>query len=147
MKQCKRSIALLLAAVCTLLCLACCLPAFAESGETQEHTHDYVAVTVIAPTCVEPGLRRYICSCGAVDAARDEEIAPTGHRWGPWKTVIEATTEQEGLKERTCITDPEHKEYKTIPKEEPSRFSQFFQNLLARIKALYDRIISVFYRD
>ena len=147
MKQCKRSIALLLAAVCALLCLACCLPVFAEGSEPPAHVHDYVAEITIAPTCTEPGLRRYVCACGAVDTARDEEIPATGHRWSAWTTVTEATTEQEGLKERTCLNNPEHKEYKTVPKEEPSRFSVFFQNLLARFKALYDRIISLFYRD
>lgn len=147
MKHCKRSIALLLAAVCTLLCLACCLPAFAADDDPTEHTHEYTAVTVIRPTCTEPGLRRYICSCGDVDETRDEEIPATGHRWGPWTTVVEATTEQEGLKERTCINDPSHKDYKKVPKVEPSSFSLFFQKLLARLKGLWDRIFALFYRD
>ena len=147
MKQCKRSVALLLAAVCALLCLACCLPAFAVDGGMQPHEHVYEARTAISATCTESGLRRYVCVCGAVDTARDEEIPATGHRWGAWTTIREASAEQEGLKERICLNDSEHREYKTVPKEEPSAFSQMFQNLIARIKALWDKIFSWFFRD
>jgi hypothetical protein len=146
MKSVKKAMAILLAAICVLSCLTVCLFVFAEDGET-EHTHNYVPVTVIRPTCTEEGLIRYICSCGAVDESQDTPIAATGHRWGPWTTIEEATTEREGLKERTCINDPSHKEYKTIEKVQPSEFSQFFQNIIARFKALFDRIFSLFYRD
>ena len=147
MKISKRMLAVLLAALCALSCLSVCLFAFAEGTDDPEHVHEYAAVTVIKPTCTEEGLVRYICSCGAIDESRDTPIKATGHRWGPWTTVIEATTEQEGLKERTCINDPSHKEYKKIDRLEPSEFSKFFQNLLARFKALFDKIFSLFYRD
>ena len=146
MKIGRKTLAVLLAALCILSCLTVCLFAVAEDGET-EHTHNYVAVTVIQPTCTEEGLVRYICSCGAVDETRDTVIQASGHRWGPWTTIVEATTETEGLKERTCINDPSHKDYKTVPKVEPSGLSTFFQNIVARFKALFDRIFSLFYRD
>ena len=146
MKPVRKTMAILLAALCVLSCLSLCLFTFAE-GEEPEHVHEYVAVTVIQPTCTEEGLTRYICSCGAVDASRDETISARGHRWGPWTTVKEATTEQEGLKERTCINDASHKEYKTIPKQEPSELSSFFQNIIARFKAFFDKIFAMFYRD
>lgn len=146
MKPVRKTVAILLAALCVLSCLSVCLFVLAEDGET-EHIHDYVPVTVIQPTCTETGLIRYICSCGAVDESKDTTINATGHRWGPWKTIEEATTDREGLKERTCINDPSHKEYKTVEKVQPSEFSQFFQNLIARFKALFDRIFSLFYRD
>ena len=146
MKRFRKPLAVMLAALCVLCCFACCLCVFAE-GDEPEHEHNYVPVTVIQPTCTEAGLVRYICSCGAVDEARDTVLAPAGHRWGPWVTVIEATTETEGLKERTCISDPTHKEYKKVDKLEPSPFAAFFQKIVARFKALYDRIFSLFYRD
>ena len=145
MKQCKRSVALLLAAVCALLCLACSFPAFAEEGDA--HSHTFVPVTVVAPSCTEPGLRRYICLCGEVDEAKDEAIPATGHRWGTWTTVREATTEQEGLKERTCLNDESHKDLKKIPKVEQSGVSKLFQNLLNRIKAWFQSIINWLIRD
>ena len=148
MKPVRKTMAILLAALCVLSCLSLCLFTFAEGDEEEPiHEHEYVAVTVIQPTCTEEGLIRYICSCGAVDASRDQTVAAGGHRWGPWTTVREATAEQEGLKERTCINDASHKEYKTIEKVQPSEISQFFQKIVARFKAFFDKIFALFYRD
>ncbi len=145
MKQMKKGIAAVLAALTLVCCVSVCLFAFAESEE--EHIHDYKAVTVLAPTCTEPGLIRYICACGALDESRDQPIPATGHRWSSWTVIQKATQNEEGLKERTCFNDPTHKEYQKIEKLEPSKISQALQKILARFKAFFAKIMDFFYRD
>ena len=147
MKHCRKPLAVLLALLCVLCCFACCVCVFAEGTDEPEHEHNYVATLVTPATCTEEGLMQYVCSCGAVDTDRDTVIPAKGHRWGPWVTITEATTESEGLMERTCINDPAHKEQKVTEKLEPSPISVFLQKIIARLKAVYDRIISFFYRD
>ena len=49
-----------------------------------------------------------------------EAIPELGHDWGEWKTVKEATVDQEGLEERVCKRDASHKETRAIPKVTPS---------------------------
>ena len=46
----------------------------------------------------------------------DTVVAATGHDWGEWTVVKEATEEEEGLERRTCSNDESHTEEKTIPK-------------------------------
>ena len=48
--------------------------------------------------------------------AADTVVAATGHDWGEWTVVKEATEEEEGLERRTCSNDESHTEEKTIPK-------------------------------
>ena len=145
MKQLKKSLAAMLAVLTLVCCVSLCLCAFAE-GET-DHVHDYKPVTVVAPTCTNPGLTRYICDCGDVDETRDTVIPATGHNWGYWTTIKEATEEEEGLKERTCLNDPTHKDYKKIAKLEPDAISGFLQKIIARIKAFFAKIMDFLYRD
>ena len=60
------------------------------------------------------------------DASADNKIeAPVvipklGHDWSEWKTVKEATVDQEGLEERVCKRNSSHKETRAIPKLTPS---------------------------
>ena len=145
MKLMKKALAALLAVLATVCCVSLCLFAFAEGDG--EHVHDYKPVTVVAPTCTADGLTRYICDCGAVEEWRDEAIPAIGHTWGYWKTVKEATETEEGLKERTCLNDPTHKDYKKIDKLEPDAMSGFLQKIIARIKAFFAKIMDFLYRD
>jgi len=145
MKQMKKAVAAVLAVLAVVCCVSLCLFAFAESDG--DHVHDYKAVTVVAPTCTADGLTRYICACGAVDEARDAVIPATGHNWSYWKTIKEATTEEEGLKERYCLNDATHKDYKKIDKLEPDAMSGFLQKIIARIKAFFAKIMDFLYRD
>ena len=68
--------------------------------------HDYVAV-VTPPSCTEKGYMTYTCrNCG--HSYKGNEVDATGHTWGEWKVIKEATTTETGKKERVC----EHCDYK-----------------------------------
>lgn len=57
----------------------------------------------VEPTCTSPG--RTACThcslCGSV-ITEQKEIPATGHMYGAWKTVQEATVQSEGLRESVC---------------------------------------------
>lgn len=62
--------------------------------------HDYVAV-VTPPNCTEKGYTTYTCrNCG--HSYKGNEVDATGHTWGKWKVIKEATTTETGKKERVC---------------------------------------------
>ena len=62
--------------------------------------HDYVAV-VTPPNCTEKGYTTYTCrNCSY--SYKGNEVDATGHTWGEWKVVKEATTTETGKKERVC---------------------------------------------
>ena len=64
------------------------------------HVHSWDSGTVTKkPTCTEPGIKTYKCSCGET---RTETIPALGHKWSEWTVVKEATEKEDGLKERTC---------------------------------------------
>ena len=70
--------------------------------------HDYVAV-VTPPNCTEKGYTTYTCrNCS--HSYKGNEVDATGHTWGEWKVVKEATTTETGKKERVC----ERCDYKEI---------------------------------
>lgn len=76
-----------------------------------EHKHDYVD-SVFEPTCTESGYTKHVCACG--EEYLDTEVPATGHKFGEWTIVEEATEEDEGLKVRYCIVCNE-KEESAIP--------------------------------
>ncbi len=86
----------------------------AINGATQPiepvHDHDF-AVSIVAPTCAEPGYTEHRCACG--ESYRDEEVAAKGHHFGPWETVKAATTTENGLQERKCADCDAREEQKT----------------------------------
>ena len=62
--------------------------------------HDYVAV-VTPPNCTEKGYTTYTCrNCS--HSYKGNEVDATGHTWGKWKVIKEATTTETGKKERVC---------------------------------------------
>ena len=70
--------------------------------------HDYVAV-VTPPNCTEKGYTTYTCrNCS--HSYKGNEVDATGHTWGKWKVIKEATTTETGKKERVC----ERCDYKEI---------------------------------
>lgn len=73
--------------------------------------HSYSSV-VTAPTCTERGYTTYTCGCS--DSYIADYVDASGHRFGDWETVKEATTTEEGLQERTCTCG--EKETQTIDK-------------------------------
>lgn len=89
-------------------------------GETQ-HKHSY-ATSFVEPTCTDNGYTIYSCSCG--ESYTGDYVASTGHSYGEWIVVKEATTNSEGEETRTCSLCGET-ETRTIPKldqpiDEPS---------------------------
>ena len=64
------------------------------------HEHNYTE-EVTAPTCTEKGFTTYTCECG--ESYTDNEVAATGHTYGEWVVVKEATETEKGLKERKCV--------------------------------------------
>ncbi|MBQ9920603.1 MAG: InlB B-repeat-containing protein, partial [Clostridia bacterium] len=63
-----------------------------------DHEHEYVAVTTEA-TCTEDGVIVYRCICGD---SYSEVIPATGHSWGEWRIIKEATVFEDGEERRTC---------------------------------------------
>ncbi|MEE0171870.1 MAG: hypothetical protein U0I35_00775, partial [Dorea formicigenerans] len=62
--------------------------------------HDYVAV-VTPPSCAEKGYMTYTCrNCGHI--YKGNEVDATGHTWGEWEVIKEATITETGKKERVC---------------------------------------------
>lgn len=57
----------------------------------------------IVPTCTTEGQNSIHCNtCGAIKPGSVRTIAKMAHYYGDWTVIREATTEQTGLKERTC---------------------------------------------
>ncbi len=114
-----------------------CKKLYKDSEGTQEITeadtlvaargHSLEKTDAKAATCTEAGnTENWTCSeCkklfgddqGTTEiTAADTVVAATGHDWGEWTVVKEATEEEEGLERRTCSNDESHTEEKTIPK-------------------------------
>ncbi len=92
-------------------------------GELQEGTylqasgHTVIDLYAEEPTCTEPGLTagKKCYFCGEILEAQ-EEIPATGHSWGEWIVVKEATADEDGLMRRVCANDANHIEEEVIPK-------------------------------
>ena len=123
-KRKKLPVVLLALLVTCSMLLAGSITALAESGSAGDSetcpkggTHRYVITVQKHATEKKAGVRLYRCSqCGY---EKTEEIPATGHVWGGWKTIKEATCTATGEKVRTCVKHKElngqHKETKTIP--------------------------------
>ena len=83
--------------------------------------HDYQDVegTAKAATCTDPGKKANKKCTLCEDEIEGEEIEALGHKWGDWQVTKEATTTEEGEKQRVCENDPSHIEKETIPVLEP----------------------------
>ena len=73
-------------------------------GETETQVipatgHSYNSV-ITSPTCVEQGYTTYTCACG--DSNIDAYVSATGHSFGNWETVQEATCTTAGVERRDC---------------------------------------------
>lgn len=65
------------------------------------HTHSY-SVNVVPATCVADGYTVHSCTCG--DSYTDSPTSATGHSWGQWLIVKDATTTEEGQNMRVCAS-------------------------------------------
>ena len=68
-------------------------------------------------TCTEEGSCDKVVRCTVCgkELSRETVVIPaTGHSWSSWNTVKPASEEEEGLEERICGNNPEHKETRVI---------------------------------
>ncbi|MBQ5544732.1 MAG: LPXTG cell wall anchor domain-containing protein, partial [Clostridia bacterium] len=88
--------------------------------------HSFVLVPAVPAGCETDGhTAYYVCErCGKLvrDAAGTEAITladtvipATGHDWGEWVVLKEATADEDGLKERICRHNTEHRQSERIP--------------------------------
>ena len=75
-------------------------PIVTTSPTATECTHKYRSTT-FAPTYMEAGYAFWTYTlCG--DSYTESIEKATGHKWGDWETTKEATTKEEGIKQRVC---------------------------------------------
>ncbi|HAM15408.1 MAG TPA: hypothetical protein DCP91_06030, partial [Eggerthellaceae bacterium] len=89
--------------------------------EGHEHKPEKVEMVLLEPTCTTDGLKRTVelcAECGEVFADEQETLTATGHDWGEWKTVKEATSTQVGEEKRVCKHDSSHVQTRLIPKKD-----------------------------
>lgn len=70
-----------------------------KSTSATNHVHDYVT-KIIPATCEDLGCTLYSCACG--DVYQTDIVSANGHSYGEWEIVLDATSEAEGEKEKTC---------------------------------------------
>ena len=94
-----------------------------ERTVNNAHTHSY-AIKIVAPGCTEGGYTQYVCQCG--ESYKDSELAAVGHSWGPWTTIREATSQENGLLERRCqhCGTAEEKVVQKLPESHTHSYTQ-----------------------
>lgn len=111
-----------------------------ETEEIPVIPHTYEWVVIAEPDCTTDGMKHNKCSCGKVlstqvipmlghdksgDATCEEDSvclrcdtvlrAALGHDWDNGRITKDPTETEQGEREYTCLRDPEHKKYETIP--------------------------------
>lgn len=86
----------------------------------------------------------YCVNCPAELSRRHVDIAASGHAWGEWEVVKQASANEEGLMRRVCANDPSHVEEEIIPKLQPQ--TSVFQRFIERIREFFENIIEWFRR-
>ena len=94
--------------------------------------HKIQGIQAKAPTCTKDGYRwHWECTeCGEWFADAEGKTKVTnkslytlkamGHKWSAWYVAKEATETEEGIRERVCYNNRNHKEQETIPKLPPA---------------------------
>ena len=73
---------------------------YLKENVPEDHQHDFgTGVITVQPTCKSAGSIRYTCECGI---AKTEIVPATGHKFGSWKKVSDATVFKAATKTRTC---------------------------------------------
>lgn len=86
-----------------------------EERDTSPLGHDWNAdyTTDVKPTCTQPGSKSIHCS--RCDATKDEkEIAPNGHTFGEWISIISASCLTSGNEKHICSVCG-YEEFREIP--------------------------------
>ncbi|MBE6932816.1 MAG: hypothetical protein E7464_05515 [Ruminococcaceae bacterium] len=61
--------------------------------------HNYKDTIVVEGNCIEPGYTKEVCGCGESYVSG---LIPSGHQWGSWTVVQQATATTDGSKVRSC---------------------------------------------
>ena len=104
-----------------------------------------VRENVAAATCTAAGGYDevvYCVYCPAELSRNHVATATTGHSWGEWQVIKQATTSEEGLMRRVCNNDASHVEEEVIPKLQPQ--TSAFQRFIERIREFFQNIIDWF---
>ena len=94
----------------------------ANSGVTlyavwqKNHAHSYTGTVTKAPTCTQPGVRTYKCSCGA---SYTQSIPSTGHTKSEWIIDVSGTGNSAGSKHKECTKCGAVLETTVIPQLKP----------------------------
>ena len=103
-----------------------------------EHVHKPELIAGKDATCTEPGSKPYYhcAGCGLyfldakdpdntkIDLEKWDPVIPaSGHEWGDWETVKQATEKEEGQEIRKCKRDESHTETRQVKKKDPEKIS------------------------
>ena len=91
------------------------------------HIHNLKKINVRKASCLIDGSSVYwtyeICGNFFADESAESEIekdswiiSTTGHAFGEWRIIREATETEAGLETRICENDSTHEEFREIPK-------------------------------
>lgn len=101
-----------------------------ERHKNLETTFEKDTTNSVEPTCTEAGEAVYIATItynGKEYAGKNSVLLKaTGHDFGDWETVKNATKEEEGLQKRTC-SKCQSEEEKVIPKEPTVQYQTHVQ--------------------
>ncbi|MBR3234611.1 MAG: InlB B-repeat-containing protein, partial [Atopobiaceae bacterium] len=81
-------------------------------------------VSTTEATCLEPGTTTYTATFEDEAFETQEKgvgITATGHAWGDWQVIREATKTEEGEEQRVCANEPTHVEKRTIPVKDSTK--------------------------
>ena len=106
---------------------------WAKAGDKNNVNDHYITHVKGTPaTCIEAGVHEHWVYTDAesnvsftdqylTEIMTDKEmiIPATGHEWGEWSVIKEATESEEGLERRVCKHNPEHMEERAIEKLKP----------------------------
>ncbi|MCM1545280.1 MAG: FIVAR domain-containing protein, partial [Ruminococcus sp.] len=89
-----------------------CKCGYINETETINAACDDITSVTANPTCTAVGTTSH--RCGVCNNTYTTEIPATGHSWGAWQTVTEATCEGAGTQKRVCTKDSSHVETQPI---------------------------------
>lgn len=125
------------------------------------NVHDHVPASPVrenetAATCTAGGSYEEVVYCAKCDhefSRTEITVNPTGHNWGEWEVVKQATLEETGILRRVCRNDPSHVEEETIPRLElddngkpTNTITEFVDRISSHFKGLIDWFLRLFRR-
>ena len=76
------------------------------------HEHNYVGEVTTQPTCTEPGVKTFTCTCG--EGTYTQSIDALDHAWGEGEVTTAPDCDDAGVRTYTCANDPSHTKTEAI---------------------------------